>query len=372
MGLLGRSSTFNGVDVDNPIKKASQSIADAISGFGDQLVNPMTNVSQAETGVALVDENSSSVNASLTNYKSFTLEGIMARSRDLVGGILNNPDLGRVLTWEDGFNVDTDELFRIAAQGLGFSLNGMGDIKRSIGDSFLESLNDMTGGLSSGLYFDDQMKLKIGDGWQMDVADEFLGFVSKMDSDFGKVLNLAGVNAVLNTMVNQAAMNSMYQTYDSFADQYLFYSDYVDALINSLEFILGRGDLESMNKIFEIIEEEGIQKVRAQYPDFIERALANFYFTSDVYPEDYEEMAIMLDKVLVLYGGEDWFYSHTEFGKLVNLAVVSNISEDAKLLLGDFEKYHVLLLGAGIYQDESAYDVFLRQIPNAIDFQMRT
>lgn len=368
--LLGTTSIFSGIDIDNPIKKATQSVADAISGFGSTLVNPMKTVGESTTsGVALVDENSSVVSQNLNNYKSDTITGIVDKGRDFAGGILNNPDLGRIFDFQDGFRVNADELVRIASQGLGFSVGGIGDIKQSLGDSFLNELNSMTGGLSSGLYFDDGMKLKVGDGWQRQAGEELLGFISRMDSPFGKVLNLAGVNSILNVMVRQAAENSMYQSYRAFEGEYLFRSDYIDALINSLEYCIGRGDIESMNEIFSIIEKEGLQVVRAKYPDLIERTLSSFYFSSDVMEEDYPRLSEMLDKLLVMVGGPNWYTFDTEFGPATNYVVVSNITEPAKLLLGEYPKYHPLLLSAGRFQEGSALDEFLRQIPNAVKFE---
>lgn len=370
MALLQNTSTFKGIDVENPIRKASQAITDAISGFGNQLVNPMKSVSESvNSGVALVDEASSQVTESLTSFKSDTLTGILTKTKDFMGGILNDPDIGRIFDFQDGFKVNSDELIRIASSGLGFPINGIGDIKQNLGANFLEELNSMTGGLSSGLFFDDQMKLKVGDGWQRQAGEELLGFISRMDSDFGKVLNLAGVNSVLNVMVRQAAENSMYQTYRSFEDQYLFKSDYIDALINSLEFCIGRGDLDSMNEIFTIIEKEGLQVVRSKYPDLIERTLSTFYFSNDTMEEEYEEMAKLLDRLLVTFGGPTWWVVNTEFGPATNYVVVSNITEPAKLLLSDIEKYHPLLLSAGVFQEGNALDEFLRQVPNAVNFE---
>lgn len=366
---IQKTSTFGGIDVKNPIKEASRAISDAISGFGNQLINPMKNVTETTSGVALVDEKTSAVNASLTNYKSDTLTGIMDGARDLIGGILNNPDLGSILTYQDGFKVDSDQLMRIASQGLGLPINSIATIKQDLGGEFLNELSNMTGGLTSGLYFEDGGKLKIGDGWQMDIANDILGFVSRADGDFGKVVNMAGINAILNTLVYQAAQNSMYQTYGSFESQYLWRSDYVDALINSLEYILGRGDIESIDEIFRIIEKEGIQVVRAQYPDFIERILTTFYFSSDVYEDQYEELGRKLDKLLTDFGGEKWYKINTEFGEAYNFIVVSNVSEDAKTLLEAFPKYHPILLTSGMFQEAPALNEFLRQFPKAVDFE---
>lgn len=369
MTLLQSVSAYSGIDVKNPIKQASQAISDAISGFGSQLINPMKNVTEASSGVALVGEKSSVVDASLTNYKSDTLSGIVSGAKDLIGGILNNPELGYILTYQDGFKVDADQLIRIASQGLGLPINSIASIKDDLGQEFLNELSGMTGGLTSGLYFEDGGKLRIGDGWQMDAANNLIGFISRIDSDFGKVVNMAGINAVVNSMIYQAAQNSMYQAYASFEDSYLWRSDYIDALINSLEYILGRGDIESINEIFNIISKEGIQKVRAQYPDLIERTLSSFYFSSQVSEDQYEELARMLDKLLTDFGGNEWFKIPTEFGPALNMVCVSGITDDAKLLLEDFDKYHPLLLCAGVFSEVDARPEFLRQFPKAINFE---
>lgn len=369
MSLLQTNNLFKDVDLDNPLQQASKSISDAMSGLGDQLINPMKNVSEAvSSGVALVGEKDSMLTKALTTFKSINIEKITSGATDLIGGILNNPELGNILSYEDGFKVDTDQLLRIASSGLGFSVYGIADIKSQLGGEFLNELNAMTGGLASGLYFDDGMKLRINDGWEMGAIDTLTGFLGKANPAFGAIQNLAGVNAILNTMVKQAVQNGMYQSFDTLGEQYLFRSDYIDAIINSLEYCIGKGDIQSINKIFEIIEKDGINVVKAKYPDLIERTLANFTFSSETNPEDYQQLSILLKKLCELVGGTNWYLYPTEFGNAVNLITVALISEDAKLLLSEFPEYCPFLCASGIYQEMDAKDQFLNQFPNAIAF----
>lgn len=371
MQLFQNGGLLPDIDIGNPINELSKSISDSISGLTDQNLNPMKTVFETDAGgVALVGENDSMLTKALTTFKSINIDKITSGVTNLIGGILNNPDLGYVLNYEDGFKVDTSELLRIASNGLGFNVGSMGDIKGLMGDEFLKELDSMTGGLSNGLFFSDgQGKLAIADGWQQSVGESLISFIGRNNEAFNGILNLAGVNSVLNVMIRKAAENAMYQSYDSFKGQYLFESDYYNALINSMEYCIARGDLESINKMLEIIGSEGLNKVRAQYPDLIERTLAGFHFTSNTYPEDYPELAIKLKLMLETVGGNEWYKISSEYGMIINLAVVSGISEEAKLLLSEVVEYQPLLCAAGIFTEQPAGRVFLSHFPKAVDFE---
>lgn len=371
MQLFQNDGMLPDIDIGNPINELSKSISDTVSGLTDQNLNPLKTVFETEAGgVALVSENDSTLTRALTTFKSINIDKITSGVTSFIGGILNNPDLGYVLNYEDGFKVDTSELLRIASNGLGFNVGSMGDIKELMGNEFLNELDSMTGGLSNGLFFSDGTgKLVIADGWQRSVGESLISFIGRNNSAFGGILNLAGVNSVLNVMIRKAAENAMYQSYESFQSQYLFVDDYYNALINSMEYCIARGDLESINKMLEIIGKEGLYKVRAQYPDLIERTLASFQFTQNTYPEDYPELALKLELLLETVGGTDWFKTSTEFGMITNLAVVGSISEDAKLLLSEVERYRPLLCASGIFTEQSAGQVFLSHFPKAVAFE---
>lgn len=370
MGLLQKSNLLADIDMNNPIDQLSKSLNDTISGLNDQIINPLKSTFEtASGGVALVSENDSMLTKALSTFKSINIEKISEGTSNLIGGILNNPDLGSIFTYEDGFKVNSEELMRIASQGLGFNIGGVADIKQQLGDSFVEELNSLTGGLTQGLFFADGTKLTIADGYERGMAEALIGFIGRNDSAFGQILNIAGVNSVLNVMIRQAAENAMYQSYDSFKGEYLRLEDYHSALINSMEYCIAQGDVRSLERMLEIIGEDGLNKVRAQYPDLIERTLGGFKFTNETYEEDYPKLRDLLEKLLITVGGNDWYRVATEFGMATNLAVVNNISDDAKLLLSDYDKYLPLLCSAGLFVDEDAVEVFLADFPNAVRFE---
>lgn len=370
MGLLQSNNVLADVDMNNPLDKLSKSIKDSVSGLSDQVINPLKSAFEtSEGGVALVSESDSLLTKSLTTFKSLNIEKITQGMTNLIGGILNDPNLGNILSYEDGFSVNPSELMRIASQGLGFNVGSTGDLKNVLGDEFMKELDSMTGGMSNSLFFLDQDRLVVRDGYQKSIVESVIGFTARNNEAFAGIVNIAGVNSVLNVMINQAAQNGMYQSYESFGDQYLFQSDYTNALINSMDYCIARGDVKSLEKMLELIGQDGLNKVRAQYPDLIERTLTGFTFDRNTYEEDYPKLSVLLETLLTTVGGNDWYRTSSSYGMVTNLAVVNSISKDAKLLLSSYEKYRPLLCTSGIFRDENALDVFLRDFPKAVKFE---
>lgn len=367
MTLLQKSSIFDGVNLGNTLQEASRSIGEVVSGLTNNLVNPFKTVSDSvSSGVALVSETSSELNANLSTYRSSAIEGIQTSLKNLTGGILNSPDLGRVLSYRDGFKVNTNELLRIGSKGLGFNLTSMQDLKQQLGDAFVDELDSMTGGLARGLVYADGTKLGIADDWQMSMGQSLLDFMGKDDGKFGTIVNMAGVNSILNTMVYETARTGIYDGFRTYESQYLFQDDYHNALINSLDIVIGRGDIHSIQAILDIIEQEGMNKVRARYPNLIETMLSGFYFSDETTPQDYPQLRTLLLDVCTRVGGPSWYKTHSWYGEVTNVALVNFISHDAMLLLEEVEELIPLLSSAGIFSEYPARDIFLADFPKAI------
>lgn len=367
MSLLQKNNLFDGVNLGNALQNASRSIGEVVSGLTNQLVNPFKTVGESvESGVALVSETDSRLMANLSTYKSTAIDGISTSLKNITGGFLNAPDLGRIISYRDGFKVNTDELLRIGSKGLGFNINSMQGLKQQLGDAFIAELDSMTGGLSQGLFYADGTKLGIADDWQFTMGNTLIDFMGKDDGAFGNIVNLAGVNSILNVMVQETVRNGMYDGFGTYKDQYMFFDDYRNSLINSLDIAIGRGDIKSIERILEIIEQEGVNQVRAKYPDLIERMLSGFYFSTDSTPADYPEMRDLLVKVCVTFGGPDWYKTHSWYGMATNMALVNYISPDAKLLLEEVPELIPLLAGAGVFMDTMAREVFLVDFPKAV------
>lgn len=372
MGLLQNSSIFDTVDIGNNLQKASQSMGATVSNLTDQVVNPFKAVSAGvQAGVAKVSETQSTILGTISSYKSSAIDGINNALKNLTGGKYNISDLGALVKYEDGFKLDTDGLLGLAGRGLGFNINSMADLKNQIGNGFIDELNSMTGGLAQGLVIADTdgsfVKLHIADDWKYSMGSSLIDFFSKSDNDgFGSVVNVAAMNSVLNTMLNKAVESSMTRGFDNFKDMYVYESDYHDALINNVSVASGRGDLDSVVKILDIVQQEGANKIAALYPTTIEQTLSNYYFPRDIDPSDYPQLSVDLQRVCVTLGGPNWYKYPTQFGDAINVGMVRSLSNDAKILLEEVDDLIPLLCSAGIFVEQSAADVFMGHFPNAL------
>lgn len=368
MSLVQKNNLFDQVNLGNDLQKASQSINETVSGLSKQSVSSLTSISDSvKSGVAIVSEEQTRLRDNLSTYVSSAIKGINEGLKSITGGMLNLNDLGRVVTYQDGFKVSTDELLSIAAGGLGFNINSMRDLKQQIGDGFLDQLDMMTGGLARGLFYADGTSFGINDNWQLNLGQDIIDFITRTGyDDFGEVINLAALNSVLNTMLYETVKFGMYDGYGAYESQYTFRDDYINALINSIQYCIGNGDIKSLETILKIIEEEGVNKVRAQYPELIQDMLSAFTFSDGTTYDDYPELRRLLLSCFETIGGKDWYKYPTQLGMATNLALVNYISDDAKLLLEEEPELIPLLCCSGIFMEESALLTFTNDFPDAI------
>ena len=375
MTLLQNTSIFEGVNLNNTVQKSSQQMSETVSGLKGQLINPLKSVtSSVQAGIATISEAQSVLTQNLSTYKSQAIEGINNTLKNLSGGFINNmADLGSLVKYEDGFKLDTDALLRLGSKGLGFNVNSMRELKDDIANGFMDELNSMTFGLADGLFIIDTdgngIKLHTADDWKLNMGNQLIEFIGKDDPDgFGSVVNVAGMNAILNTMLNQSIKNGIWQGYDRFNDMYVFQSDYHDALINGIDIAISKGDLESINTILNIIQTEGANKVNAKYPNLVEQLLTNFTFNRDVDPSQYPELQTKMLSVFTAVAGNDWYKYPTQFGMAINVGLTSFISESSKTLLIDVPDLAPLLCSAGMFVEQSAIETFTGDFPNAVVF----
>lgn len=374
MTILQNTSIFDTVDTKNALQKASQSMNSTVSNLKDQAINPLKAISSGiKAGVVKVDETQSVITSTISSYKSQAIDLIQNGLKNLTGGLLNVSDLSNLVTYQDGFKVNTDALLSMASAKVGFNISSVQNLKNQIGDAFTRELDSMTFGLSKGLFMVDTsgkgIKVAIADDWKLTMGQSLIDFLGQDDeTGFGSIINVAALNSVLNTMLKQTVQYGMYQGYGNYSSMYLFESDYHDALVDSISISISRGDLASVNTIFNIIQKEGVNKVKALYPDLIETLLSSFTFSSDIVPSDYKEMTTMLLKVCEAVGGVNWYKHPTQFGNLYNMSLVNRISDSAKILLEETDYIVPLLCSAGVFIDQNADEAFKSQFPNAVTF----
>lgn len=370
MTLLQKTSIFEGVDLGNTLKKASQAMGETVSGLTTQLINPFKSVTESvRGGIATISEAQSVLSSNLNAYKSAAIEGIDVGLKNITGGLFNIGDIGSVLTYQDGFKVNTDELLRIGSKGLGFNVYSMQNLKDQIANGFLDELANMSGGLSTGLFYMDGTKLRISDDWKFQMGTSIIDFIAKDNEGFGSIVNVAGMNSILNTMLNETVRYGILDGYNTFGDQYIFQSDYHDALISAVSIAVSNGDAESVKKILEIIQTEGANKVNAKYPDLIEQLLGNFRLQDTEDTSDYPRIRSSILEVCTKLKGVDWYKSYTQLGMCINMGLVNSISDDAKNVLMEETSLVPLLAGAGVFSDLNAIDVFQQNFPKAVRFE---
>lgn len=372
MTLLQKSGLFDGVDINNNLQKASQSMSETVSNLTTQVVNPFKSISAGiQAGVAIIPETQSIIANNISSYKSSAIDGINNALKNITGGKYNLSDLGSLVTYKDGFKLNTDQLLSLAGRGLGFNINSMTDLKNQIGDGFINELNSMTGGIAQGLVIADTdgsfVKLHIADDWKYSMGTQLIDFLAKDDnSGFGSVTNVAAINATLNALLNQAVKSSLTRSYANFGNMYIYQNDYHDTLINLAGVSAERGDLDSLTEIINIVGDEGATKISALHPTTIEQTLSNYSFTSTDDPSDYPRLTTNLLNLCVKLGGINWYKYPTQFGMVTNVGLVNQLSIDAKTLLEETEELIPLLCSAGIFTEQPATDLFLSDFPTAV------
>ena len=361
------ASNFEGFDISKVAAQNEKSIASSISGFTNQAVNPIkSTVSDLKSGIALIKDTDKQIMNKLYTYKSSTIDSINDFLGSLTGGKIGLADFGRVISYKDGFKVDSDELMRMAGRTLGFNIGSIATIKDELANSFLDELNSMTLGLSNGLFQTDGSKITIAGDWDKDIGQSVFDFLSSGGEEFVTVRNFAASNAVVNTMVKQNAAIGFVQGYAGFASMYLYQSDYYGALIATIPTLLSRGDINSLDEILKILDDASRYTIKNQFPNFAETVLANFNFPEGTLPEDYAGYKDKLIAVIKKIEGEKWLYKTTFMGDILNIGLVTTISDDSKTLLMRVPEYVPFLCASGLMSQESAAGVFKRMFPDAV------
>ena len=361
------ASNFEGFDISKVAAQNEKSIASSISGFTNQAVNPIkSTVSDLKSGIALIKDTDKQIMNKLYTYKSSTIDSINDFLGSLTGGKIGLADFGRVISYKDGFKVDSDELMRMAGRTLGFNIGSIATIKDELANSFLDELNSMTLGLSNGLFQTDGSKITIAGDWDKNIGQSVFDFLSSGGEEFVTVRNFAASNAVVNTMVKQNAAIGFVQGYAGFASMYLYQSDYYGALIATIPTLLSRGDVNSLDEILKILDDASRYTIKNQFPNFAETVLANFNFPEGTLPEDYAGYKDKLIAVIKKIEGVKWMYKTTFMGDILNIGLVTTISDDSKTLLMRVPEYVPFLCTSGLMNQEAASGVFKRMFPDAV------
>lgn len=361
------SSVFDGYDISGILKERTKVISESVSGFTNQTVNPIkSTIADLKSGIALIKDTDQKLMNQLFSYKSSVIETINDYMGSLTGGKISLADFGSVISYRDGFKVDSDALVRMAGKTLGFNIGSISSIGNDLSREFLNELNSMTLGLSNGLFQVDGGRVTIAGDWDRNIGNSVFDFLSSGSSSFRTVNNFAASNAILNTMVRQNATIGFVEGYGAFKDMYLYESDYHDALVSNIPLLLQRGDVNSLKEILNIISETSLYTVKSRYDNFSELVLSNFNLPEGTLPENYDDYKNTLLEIIKKVNGENWNKSYTFMGWVLNMAMVTNISEDSKTVLMREDSLVPFLCTANMFNKESALDTFKADFPDTV------
>lgn len=375
----------DGLDISNSLKEKTQSISQSVAHLTNQTINPIkSTVSDIKSGIALVKDADRQFLSQLHSYRSETINTINDYLSSLTGGRINFEDFGRVISYKDGFKVNASELTRLASNAIGFNIASIDTLKNDLSNEFLSELNSMTLGLSNGLFQNDNGRVTISGDWDKKIGDSVFSFLVNGNSDFTTVRNFAAANAVLNVMVYKNAQIGFVEGFSAFKDLYLYESDYYSALINCIETLLQRGDVNSLDEVIKILDKTSRMSVNTIYPKFAETVLSNFNLPDDALIETHSTYGEKLVTIIERVVGESWMMSTTFYGDVLNVGLVSRVSESSKTVMAAFietlikkgdsasktkaSTLVVLINAAGILAQQDARTRFTQDFPNAVTF----
>ena len=360
-------SAFEGFDISGILSEKTKAIGQAVSGFTNQTVNPIkSTISDLKSGIALIKDTDKKLMNQLYTYKSSVIDTINDYMGNLTGGKISLADFGSVISYKDGFKVDTDRLVRMAGSAMGFNIGSVATIGQDLAGQFLQELNSMTLGLSDGLFQQDGSKIHIAGDWDSSIGNAVFDFLGNGSSTFRTVHNFAASNAVLNVMLKQNAQIGFVEGFGAFGDMYLYESDYHAALVNNIPLLLQRGDVNSLKEVLNIISEASLYTVKSRYTNFVELVLQNFKLPENTLPEEYDGYKDTIIEIIKKVNGETWNETYTFMGWVLNLALVTNISEDSKTVLSRDDSMIPFLCTANMFRQGSALDTFKADFRNVV------
>lgn len=393
--LVQSKGWLDGLDISSSLREKTQSIGQSVSHLTNQTINPIkSTVSDIQSGIALIKDTDRQFLNQLHTYRSETINTINDYLSSLTGGHFNFDDFGSVVSYKDGFKVNSSELTRLASNAIGFNISSIDTIKNDLSNEFLSELNEMSLGLSNGLFQNENGKITISGDWDKQIGDSVFAFLTNSSSDFHTVRNFAAANAVLNVMVYKNADIGFVEGFAAFKDLYLYESDYHAALINCIETLLRKGDINSLDEVLKILDQESIMSVNVIYPKFAETVLSTFSLPETALIEEQTTYGEKLITIIEKVNGDSWMMSKTFYGSILNIGLVTKVSDDSKTVVEAYTQtllktadqvessstsqatqlrakantLLVLMNAAGLIAIQDARTLFTTDFPNAVTF----
>lgn len=362
--FFGGMNIFDGVDLKGSMSSVAKSTTETMANLKDQTLKPISAVSGGiKDGAALVSQKQTEVLDKITSFKSTMMSTIDSTIGALSGGILNIDSIQQVITYDNGFKINKDILARKVSDNIGIDIANIPNLPAQFADNMLAEFNRATDYKLNSYIDKSGIRMKMGN-WRGLGGDSLLSYLRRTTDDLDGAIDLASKNALLITLLYQAAGLGMVASYKTLYNQFTYpETDGQDALVGIIDTVLIAGDLDSIAEIFSLMNYRGLRAVQAQYPTFVEELLTNYHLADD---QSFENYAALRDQFLYIFTtlkGENWYQIYTSFGWLPNIAISSNMSDDAFNILSEVEHLIPILAAKDVFSDGTAVTTFKTHFP---------
>jgi len=107
--------------------------------------------------------------------------------------------------------------------------------------------------------------------------------------------------------------------------------------------------------------------INAKYPGLANNLFQNFVLDNGTSPGQYPAIKAMFLRVVTTIFGDNWYKTNSMFGQVLNMGLISSVSEDMKqVLISDDTAPELVVLMActGMFNEQSAVDTFKNSFPD--------
>lgn len=357
---------LDGFDLTPGLQQSKKTTGQSMQKVRSDTLSPIdVTTNRLQEGVALVNQNDTTVVGRITNYKTSIVEQLDGIVGAVAAGVLNPKTLSKMIkVGPNGVVFDTDNLISAVGSSLGFNISGKSGAVLAIADMVTGEFNRLTGLNMNNVLVSNGKTFGINDNWRSQAGMQTLNLLRQY-TGIDEFLDVSVQTSLYNSILYNSAIFGMKDSYKSLWDAYPYAALRQDAFIQAMRNMITNGDIESIDTVIALLDQQGRNTLLNKYPDFVETLFSRFHFNNNVFPEDYPVLRNKLLGILNIVIGPGWYYRMTQFGQALNLGIVSDISADMVTLLSDVDELVPLLCARGMFRQGSALAALDNSFPDA-------
>jgi len=361
-------------------------IGDALSGIGDKLssfknstvetldkyrgdavkaISPVQN--KLKEGVATLKAGEAKVSGTISAYKDEVISGLDSIVGSLTGGALDFKDAAQYFSvGKNGVSFNKDMLVQSIGNKIGFDISSKDALMYQLSDMANSEFNNLTGGYFGNMVDSTGGGFRITKNWRDQMGGGILSLLGRT-TGLNTLTDYTFNTSYYNSLMKMTAQYGMSDSYQSIMDKYNNPEDAEAALLNAIPQMMQNGDLVSMNKVLDLVSAKSHAMINAKYPGLANNLFQNFVLDNGTSPGQYPAIKAMFLRVVTTIFGDNWYKTNSMFGQVLNMGLISSVSEDMKqVLISDDTAPELVVLMActGMFNEQSAVDTFKNSFPD--------